>query len=154
MLFIQVGKEVQELKEYEESLVKQYKLYIDYLNDSIKGVNKALYKASDLSNVDKDSLQKFYVICVRSLCGLSERLSHFNYANDVIELVVHQLTAKINEVSQLASDTITNLFKSDKELLLASEITQKLTKMIRQKSYGVKSEVNISLHIYNRCDRI
>ena len=34
-----VGKEVQQQKEFEETLVKQYKLYIDYLNDSIKTTN-------------------------------------------------------------------------------------------------------------------
>ena len=111
------------------------------MNDSIKGVNKALYKNADMNSSDIDSLQKLYVICVRCLCNLSERLSHFNYANDVIEIVVHQLTSKVNEVSMLASDTITNLFKGDKELNLSSEITQKLTKMIKQKSYGIKAEV-------------
>ena len=139
-----VGKDVQELKEYEESLVKQYKLYIDYLNDSIKTLGKALFNDANLNSSDKDSLQKFYVICVRCLCSLIERLSHFNYANDLIESVVRQLTSKINEVSHLASDTIINLYKTDKDLQLTLEITQKLTKMIRQKSYGVKSEVNLN----------
>lgn len=32
-----VGKDVQEVKEYEETLVNQYKLYLDYLNEAIKG---------------------------------------------------------------------------------------------------------------------
>ena len=57
-----VGKDVQELKEYEESLVKQYKLYIDYLSDSIKNVIRTLFSSDkSLSRSDVDSLQKFYV---------------------------------------------------------------------------------------------
>ena len=87
-----------------------------------------------------DKTQK--VICVRCLCSLSERLSHFNFASDIIQIVVHQLTSKTNEVAQLAADTVISLFKADKDLKLSLEITQKLTKMLRQKSYGVKPEVN------------
>ena len=79
---------------------------------------------------------------MRCLCSLSERLSHFNFASDIIQIVVHQLTSKTNEVAQLAADTVISLFKADKDLKLSLEITQKLTKMLRQKSYGVKPEVN------------
>ena len=89
------------------------------------------------------------MICVRCLCGLSERLSHFNFAHDIIQIIVHQLTSKINEVAQLASDNIISLFKADKDLKLSLEITQKLTKMLRQKSYGVKSEVRKIFSIIN-----
>ena len=81
------------------------------------------------------------VICVRCICGLSERLYHFNFANDIIQIIVHQLTSKTNEVAHLAADNIIALFKADKDLKLSLEITQKLTKTLRQKSYGVKSEV-------------
>ena len=63
-----VGKDVQELKEYEESLVKQYKLYIDYLSDSIKNVIRTLFSSDkSLSRSDVDSLQKFYVSIFRKM---------------------------------------------------------------------------------------
>ncbi len=136
-------------------------MYIDYLNDSIKNVTRTLFSdQKNLSSSEIDSLQKYYVstfrcqnlvkfiktlftkvICVRCICGLSERLSHFNFANDIIQVIVHQLTSKTNEVAHLAADNIIALFKADKDLKLSLEITQKLTKMLRQKSYGVKSEV-------------
>ena len=94
-----VGKDVQQLKEFEEGLVKQYKLYIDYINDSMKGIGKLLSRRSDSDDSSKnESIKQFGIVCVKCLCSLLQRLSHFNHANDIIEIIVHQLTVKTHEV--------------------------------------------------------
>jgi hypothetical protein len=91
-----VGKEVEELKTYEESLVKQYKLYIDYLGDSIKGSHRILYK--DGGSKDQEAVKHYAMICVKCLSDLIERLSHFNHSMDIIEIIVQQLSSKISPV--------------------------------------------------------
>ena len=117
-----VGKEVQQLKEFEETLVKQYKLYIDYLNDSIKITNKALYDMNELSKNDVDSLKSYLVVCVKSLSSLIEKLFYFNHANDLIELIVQQLTNKTTEISKLAIESVKKLYRDDKDLQLSLDV--------------------------------
>ncbi|RNA30303.1 nucleolar complex 3 -like protein, partial [Brachionus plicatilis] len=137
-----IGNEVKELREYEETLLKQYKFYLDYLNDSIKDIYKTLYKSeSNISKSTEDSVKSFGLICVRSVCQMLEKLSHFNYSNDLIDMVVSQLTSSIAEISTLVSDTIKTLFVEDKTLHLSLEITQKITKVLKQKSFGVRADL-------------
>jgi nucleolar complex protein 3 len=145
----QLSKEVAELREFEETLVKQYKLYIDFLSDSLKGVHKNLFKSSTrLEESLKMNLEEFAFICARCLCNLLERLSHFNHANELILLVVHHLTSKIHKCAAICIDTLKKLFSEDKELTLSLEITQKVTKMLKQKSFGVRPDIlNIFLEL-------
>ncbi|CAF0732006.1 unnamed protein product [Brachionus calyciflorus] len=137
-----IGKDVQELKEFEETLLKQYKLFLDYLNDSIKGVYKSLYKSDSekLTKQTEETVRSFGLICVRSACQLLEKLNHFNYTNDLIEIVATQLTSKISEISKISSETIRNIFAMDKTLHLSLEVTQKITKILKQKSFGVRPD--------------
>ena len=118
-----VGKEVQQQKEFEETLVKQYKLYIDYLNDSIKTTNKALYNSDVMSKSDVETLKSFVIICVKCLGSLLEKLFYFNHANDLIELIVHQLTNKQNVISRLALESVMKIYRDDKTLQLSLEVS-------------------------------
>ena len=103
-----VGKDVKELKEYEETLVRQYKLYIDYLNDSIKEVNKLLAGMQDKS--DAAHIQMYGEVCIKCLGNLLERLSHFNFTSDIIEIIVQQLTNKNIQVNIARNQMWTNCF--------------------------------------------
>jgi hypothetical protein len=123
--------------------VKQYKLYIDYLNESINGVNRSLFKESNshLTHSDIDSLKVYSTVCVKCLCELLDKLAHFNYTSEIMICIVNQLTSKIAAVSDLSLQSIKQMFRDDKELQLSSQITQKITKMMKQKSYGVRPEI-------------
>ncbi len=87
---------MKELKEYEETLVRQYKLYIDYINDSIKEVNKLLNNS--LSKADLEAIKQYGIVCIKCLGYLLDKLSHFNYTIDLVEMVVQQITNKTSEV--------------------------------------------------------
>ena len=118
-----VGKEVQQQKEFEETLVKQYKLYIDYLNESIKLTNKELYKMEGSRDVQEINLLKTYVIvCVKCLTSLLEKLFYFNHSNDLIELIVQQLTNKNTEISRLAIESVEKIYKNDRDLQLSLDV--------------------------------
>lgn len=122
------SKEVKNLKEYEETLLKQYKLYLDYLNDTIRGTTKlallASHQSSSASSVDnrRDAHLGLLVICVRCVCQLFEKLFYFNFSNDLIDMIVGQLTSKFFQVAQLASNAIKEAFKNDKTLHLSLEV--------------------------------
>ena len=121
-------------------MLKQYKLYIDYLSDSLKGSHRLLFKENGKVK-DEEAVKQFATICVRSLSDLIERLSHFNHSSDIIEIIVQQLTSKIKPVAELANESIRKLLNNDKELRLSLEIVQKIAKVLKQKSFGVKPEV-------------
>jgi hypothetical protein len=121
-------------------LLKQYKLYIDYLNDSLKGSHRLLFKENSKVK-DEEAVIQFASICVRSLSDLIERLSHFNHSSDIIEIIVQQLTSKIIPVSQSANESIRKLLTNDKDLRLSLEIVQKIAKVLKQKSFGVKPDI-------------
>ena len=155
-----VGKDVLALKEYEDGLVKQYKLYIDYLGQSLKAAYNALAplqrrqqqqqrphrnNTSAASNAEQrqqiESITGYAVVCVRCASELLDRLAHFNNAHDVIELLVQQLTSRVAEVADLAAEAVRRLFAADKELQLSLDIAQKMAKLLKQKSYGVRPAV-------------
>lgn len=77
---------------------------------------------NDETSPEFKSLKQFVVICVKCLTSLIEKLSYFNHANDLIELVVSQLTNKISEISRLALESVKKLFKEDKELQLSLDV--------------------------------
>lgn len=134
------------LREYEETLCKQYKFYIDYVGDSMREVNKSL--ATLKRQQDLDAWTVFGIVCIKSLTGLLETKSHFNFTSDVIQIIVHQLTHKNKDIFSLAVASIRKLYREDKTLQLSLDITQKVTKLLKQRSFGVRVEVlNIFLSL-------
>lgn len=134
-----MSKDVKSLREYEETLCKQYKLFIDYIGDSMREVNKSL--ATLKRQADLDAWTLFGIVCIKSLTGLLETKSHFNFTSDVIQIVVQQLTHKNKEIYSLAVASVRKLYREDKTLQLSLDITQKVTKLLKQKSFGVRPDV-------------
>lgn len=101
-----------------------------------------MYKSkTKINKSTEETVKSFGVVCVRSVCQMLEKLNHFNYANDLIDMVVSQLTSSITDISSLASETIKSIFTHDKTLHLSLEITQKITKVLKQKSFGVRADL-------------
>lgn len=90
-------KEVKQLKEYEETLLKQYKLYLDYLNDTIRSSCKLALMASD-DQLKRETHLGLMFICVRCVCQIFEKLFYFNFSNDLIDIIVNLLTSKFSQV--------------------------------------------------------
>lgn len=90
------GKDVKALKDFEETLVRQYKLYLDYVSDSMREINKALWSSGKKDYAE--TYKTFGMVCIKSLMGLLEHKSHFNFTPDIIEIIVQQLTNKTSEV--------------------------------------------------------
>jgi len=124
-------KDTETLRGYEETLIKQYKLFIDHLNESVRFLNKGVNE-SEIS---------FGILTVQCLCDLLERLSHFNYRKEIMEAVVKQMGSKNPQAAKLACSCVERLFQADKELEISLEITRCVAKLLKQRSYGVKAEV-------------
>ena len=105
---------------------------------------------------EQESLVQYGLIVFRCFCHLIERLSHFNYANEILETIVNNLTSKISQVfifpflnsilklkrirlfygyfnfkiASMAFEIITNLFKSDKTLQLSFDVKKNSLKIL------------------------
>jgi hypothetical protein len=90
------------------------------LNDSIKEVNKSLPTLN--RKLDIEAVVMYGVVCIKCLGGLVEKLSHFNYTSEIIEIIVHQVTNKTLQLAQLAAEYIQKLFKEDKTLKISLEV--------------------------------
>jgi nucleolar complex protein 3 len=114
-----VSKDVKQLKEYEETLLKQYKLYIDYLQETVRGsVKLALINEAE----KRDAYVNLAFITLRCVTQLFEKLFYFNFSNDLIDIVVGNLTAKFPQLADLAAQSIRDAFKADKTLHLSLEV--------------------------------
>jgi nucleolar complex protein 3 len=145
-----LSKDVKLLREYEETLVKQYKLYIDYLIDSLnKTLNKIKENKLDELEEEQEENDKDYknnneleycLIILGCLCKLLDNLNHFNYRQELIEIICKQLTNKHTKLSKLSYECIDRLFKKDKQLDLSLDIISQMYKLLKQYSYGVKKQ--------------
>jgi hypothetical protein len=94
---------------------------------------------NELSKNDVDSLKSYLVVCVKCLSSLIEKLFYFNHANDLIELIVQQLTNKTTEISKLAIESVKKLYKDDKDLQLSLDVIA---------FYNYKLTVNIDIYYF------
>ena len=67
-------------------------------------------------------LKSYVIVCVKCLTSLLEKLFYFNHSNDLIELIVQQLTNKEPEISKLAIESIEKIYKNDKDLQLSLDV--------------------------------
>ena len=50
---------------------------------------------------DQESLVQYGIVAFKCYCMLIEKLSHFNFAPEVTEIIINQLTSKIPQVNFL-----------------------------------------------------
>ncbi|KAK2496919.1 hypothetical protein MC885_005735 [Smutsia gigantea] len=83
---IKIRKETQKLREFEEGLVSQYKLYLENLEQMVKDWKQRKLKKSNV--VSLKAYKGLAEVAVKSLCELLVALPHFNFHNNIIVLIV------------------------------------------------------------------
>ncbi|MGH0119710.1 UNVERIFIED_CONTAM: hypothetical protein FKN15_058663 [Acipenser sinensis] len=81
-----VKKETQQLREFEEGLVSQYKFYLENLEQTVKDWKQMKKKKSDV--VSLTSYKGLAEVAVKCLCELLVALPHFNFHNNIIVMIV------------------------------------------------------------------
>lgn len=136
-----LSKDVKKLRNFEETLVANYRAYIDIL----KNVCKRARKEED-QNSAKAVLGQ---TAVKSACELLESVSYFNFRNDLIEIIVTRLSSRrIDEAFNRCIITIEKVFDFDEEGQVSFDIVRILTRMIKARHYKIEESIlNCFLHL-------
>ncbi|KAK9479800.1 nucleolar complex-associated protein-domain-containing protein [Lipomyces japonicus] len=149
-----ITKEVKKLRNFEQSLVFNYKQYIDSMSGSVKN----LFKSSPGSN--------FYKLGLTSLgctCGLLNSVPHFNFRSELIAIIVQRLGRRryladvtgaptLNQTDDAGFSkcvqTIIQLFQDDEHGNASLDAVTGITKMMTTRKYKVDEAVlNTFLHL-------
>ncbi|KAE8590818.1 hypothetical protein XENTR_v10018217 [Xenopus tropicalis] len=141
-----VKKETQKLREFEEGLVSQYKFYLENLEQILKDWKQMKTKKSEV--VSLNAYKGLAVIAVKCLCELMVSLSHFNFHNNIIFLVVPLVNDQCKQVSEMCVEAVRKLFRQDKVGYASLAAVKVISGLVKSRNYDVRPEVlHLLLHL-------
>ncbi|KAK9374707.1 nucleolar complex-associated protein-domain-containing protein [Lipomyces chichibuensis] len=151
-----ISKEVKKLRNFEQTLVLNYKQYVDSLSSYVK----RLFKSDILS-----PSYKVGSTALSCACSLLVAVPHFNFRSELINIVAQRLGRRRNMAAGVdglqatrtnADDagfskciqTITVLFQDDETGTISLDAVQIITKMMKMRKFKVDEAVlNSFLHL-------
>lgn len=132
-----VSKDIKKLREFEETLVINYKEYVDSLTYYAKKGRSAKPGSEN------------YALATASImasCDLLESVPHFNFRTELIQIIVDKVSRKtIDKPFVKAISTIKAIFTADEEGHVSFEVVKIVVKMVKARSYKVHESVIDSL---------
>ncbi|XP_075920293.1 nucleolar complex protein 3 homolog [Petromyzon marinus] len=133
-----VKKEVQQLREFEEGLVQQYRCYLDTLEQTVKD-----WKLMRLKRVEAVSLASYWglaQVALRCLCRLLVSLRHFNFHRNVALAVTPLTTDSNTRVASECCEAVAELFRVDRVGDASLSVVKIISALIRSRNYNVRPE--------------
>ncbi|NP_001088273.1 nucleolar complex protein 3 homolog [Xenopus laevis] len=141
-----VKKDTQKLREFEEGLISQYKFYLENLEQILKDWKQMKTKKSEV--VSLHAYKGLAEIAVKCLCELMVSLSHFNFHNNIIVLVVPLVNDKCRQISELSMEATRKLFRQDKFGHASLAAVKVISGLVKSRNYDVRPEVlQLLLHL-------
>ncbi|XP_062858698.1 nucleolar complex protein 3 homolog [Trichomycterus rosablanca] len=134
-----VKKETQQLREFEEGLVSQYKFFLENLEQTIKDWKQKKLKGSRA--VSLASYKGLAEVAIRCMCELLVALSHFNFHNNIIVVVVALMSEPCRKVSEMCCEAVKKLLRQDKLGQASLATVRVISGMVKGRNYNVKPEV-------------
>ncbi|XP_067286431.1 nucleolar complex protein 3 homolog [Pseudorasbora parva] len=134
-----VKKETQQLREFEEGLVCQYKFYLEDLEQTVKDWKQKKQKRSQA--VSLQCYKGLAEVAIRCICDLLVALPHFNFHNNIIVLVVPLMNDSVRMVSEVCCEAVRKLLKQDKIGQASLAMVKVISGMVKSRNYNVKPEV-------------
>nr|XP_046233058.1 nucleolar complex protein 3 homolog [Scatophagus argus] len=134
-----VKKETQQLREFEEGLVSQYKFYLEDLEQTIKDWKQKKKKRSQA--VGLQSYRGLAEVAIRCLCELLLALPHFNFHNNIIVVLVPLMNDPAKNVSGMCCDAFRKLFQQDKVGTASLATVRVISGLVKSLNYNVGPQV-------------
>ncbi len=129
-----VSKDIQKLRNFEQTLIISYKNYIDLLTELAK-------------NTKNDHLMAQFA--VKAACELSASFSHFNYRSDCLLIIIRRVCKPSPKNDSVFSDcikTLEVLLNEDDAGDISFDIIRLLSKTLRSRKFKVdESVINVFL---------
>ncbi|KAF4085340.1 hypothetical protein AMELA_G00116990, partial [Ameiurus melas] len=134
-----VKKETQQLREFEEGLVSQFKFYLENLEQTVRDWKQKKLKGSQA--VALASYKGLAEVAIRCLCELLVALPHFNFHNNIIVAVVALMNDPARKVSMMCCDAVRDLLKQDKLGQASLATVRVISGMVKGRNFNVKPDV-------------
>ncbi|CAG8608991.1 13236_t:CDS:10, partial [Ambispora gerdemannii] len=136
---VKVSKEVKKLRNYEQSLLANYKAYLQSLQNAVKATEKNPKK-------EKDAIGRVALQC---MCALLTSATHFNFRLNLMNAIIARMsTRKFTDMSAMCRDTIIEIYKNDESGEASLDAVKLTTRMIKAQKYKVHEQViNTFLHL-------
>ncbi|XP_070707672.1 nucleolar complex protein 3 homolog isoform X2 [Pempheris klunzingeri] len=134
-----VKKDTQQLREFEEGLVSQYKFYLEDLEQTVRDWKQKKKKRS--RSVGFQSYRGLAEVAVRCLCELLLALPHFNFHNNIIVALVPLMNDPVRTVSGMCCDAFRKLFQQDKVGGASLATVRVISGLVKSLNYNVRPEV-------------
>jgi nucleolar complex protein 3 len=118
---LQLKKETKRLQDHELAVVRVYRRYINFLEEVIH------------------KKQPLYHEALRCECELIKAVSHFNYRNMLLHTIIG-VAAGIEQAAVMCRETMTFLFKNDKNADLSYEMVLEMNKVFASTKYNLDDE--------------
>ncbi|XP_077992569.1 nucleolar complex protein 3 homolog isoform X2 [Glandiceps talaboti] len=140
----QVSKDVRRVRDFEESLLKNYRIYLEKLERAIKGYKKRKYAQKNDEDSEKlapKAIHSLKETAAQCLASLMTSLAHFNYRSNIISVFVPLVVDKNQQISDICCTAVRQLFKEDPLGEASFDAVKVITKMIKSRNFHVKSKV-------------
>ncbi|KAK9530970.1 hypothetical protein VZT92_012441 [Zoarces viviparus] len=134
-----VKKDTQQLRDFEEGLVSQYKFYLEDLEQTIKDWKQTKKKRSQA--VGFQSYLGLAQVAIRCLCELLLALPHFNFHNNIIVVLVPLMNDSVKQVSGMCCDAFRKLFQQDKEGGASLATVRVISGLVKSLGFNVRPEL-------------
>ena len=128
-----VSNEVKRTRAYEDELVYNYRRYVDEILEVVRSKNDAALKS----------------VGIACACGLVSSAPHFNYRDDLLRLIIGQLSGHtMTEDRKRCIDSIVTVFQKDEEGRSSLDTVRLIHKMLKDRHFSANEEViNTFLHL-------
>ncbi|KAI4893559.1 hypothetical protein NFI96_021351 [Prochilodus magdalenae] len=136
---VKVKKETQQLREFEEGLVSQYKFYLENLEQAIRDWRQKKHKGSQA--ISLTCYKGLAEVAVRCLCELLVALPHFNFHNNIIVAVVSMMNEPVKKVSEMCCEAVRKLLKQDKLGHASLATVRVISGLVKSRNYNIKPQI-------------
>ncbi|PYI04364.1 nucleolar complex-associated protein 3 [Aspergillus sclerotiicarbonarius CBS 121057] len=127
-----VSKDVRKLRSFEQTLVTNYKHYVQKLAE--------LTKPSKRDGVQVDSGLKS--IAINCACNLLLSVPHFNFRTELLKILVNRLARRQVDADFVkCRETLEEVFTRDQDGIVSLEAVRMLSKMMKAKEFRVHESV-------------
>mmetsp|Transcript_22673 Transcript_22673/g.31108 ORF Transcript_22673/g.31108 Transcript_22673/m.31108 type:complete len:572 (-) Transcript_22673:246-1961(-) len=133
---VHLKKETKSLRDFECSLLKAYKTFLNILQERILeglGVDPTKPVALQPETGDWSPVQQLGLSALRCQCELLRSLTYFNYRSLVLQSVVQRGGSPTLEVQTLCCETLCHLFAHDHSGEVSYEAVSLISKRLQQK---------------------
>ncbi len=127
----QISKDIRQLRQFEQSLVAGYQVYLKELN-----------RVARLGIKSKPGTQSISNIAYTCACTLITAVPHFNFRSELLKILVWKLSRRrVDDDGDKCLQALDTLFRQDDEGRPTMEAVSLLTKMMKSREYQVDQVV-------------